>query len=111
MAQATSKNDDEKVVDVKDNHDRVAMLSVAKDGSPDQLDPEIIGDKDFALKATERQFAENAVSAVDDANRAVEDSETVKQDPTIKAAQKEHEKAAKKAKSAADKIVNKLHED
>jgi hypothetical protein len=111
MAEAKSKTE-EKVVDVKDNHDRVAMLSIAKDGTPDQVDPEIIGDKEFALEATKRQFAENAVSAVDDARRAEADEpNTVGQDPTIEAAQKEHEKAAKKAESAAEKVVGKLHKD
>ena len=46
-------------------HDRVQMLSLHADGTPNQLNPEIIGDKDAALKGARTQFAEQAVSAAD----------------------------------------------
>ena len=93
------------------DHDRVAMLSLNADGTPDQTNPEIIGDKDAALAAAKEQFAQQAVSAVDTANNdpvsgVVEDAP---QDPSIEAAQKEHEKAAKAAEKAAEAAVNALH--
>jgi hypothetical protein len=95
------------------DHDRVAMLSVAKDGSFDQHDPEIIGDKEFAQEATRKQFAENAVSAADSARLADEAAagaaEEVGQDPEIAARQKEHEKLEKSAEKAADKAVDALY--
>jgi hypothetical protein len=47
------------------DHDRVAMLSVRNDGTLDQHAPELIGDPALAQAATRRQFAEQAVSAVD----------------------------------------------
>jgi hypothetical protein len=47
------------------DHDRVAMLSLRADGTPDQHNPELLGDRDTALRAARRQFAEQAVSAVD----------------------------------------------
>ena len=107
MADSAKSTTDKPVVDVKDNHDRIALPSVAKDGSLDQLDPEFIGDPEFTKEAVREQFKQNAVSAVDDANRAAaEDDTEVSQDPSIEAAQKEHEKAAKKAESAADKLVD-----
>lgn len=94
------------------DHDRVAMLSLKPDGSPDQHDPEIIGDREFAKAATRRQFAEQAVAAADAAAREASssDAETVGQDPTIEAAQKEHEKVSAAAEKAADKVVDALHE-
>lgn len=97
------------------DHDRVAMLSVNKDGSADQHAPEIIGDKEFAQAATRRQFAEQAVSAADSARLASEATaagatEQVGQDPTIEARQKEHEKLTKDAEKRADKVVNDLHQ-
>lgn len=93
------------------DHDRVAMLSLAKDGTPDQNRPEIVGDKAFALAAAQRQFAEQAVSAVDSARRAASrPGETVKQDPTIAEAKAEHEKAEKSAEASAKKVVDALYE-
>lgn len=95
--------------------DRVAMLSLNKDGSPDQVNPEVIGNKDFAVAAAKRQFAEQAVSAADDAARvaaALEaaDASTVKQDPTIAELQKEHEKVASAAEKRAESVVGDLHQ-
>lgn len=97
-------------------HDRVVMLSLKKDGEPDQVNPEIIGDKEFAKSAARRQFAEQAVSAADDAERAANSAaaggpggERVEQDPTIAARQKEHEKIAGAAEKRADAAVEALH--
>jgi hypothetical protein len=47
------------------DHDRVQMLSLKADGTPDQHNPEIIGDKDVALEAAKEQFKQQAVSAAD----------------------------------------------
>ena len=41
--------------------DRVAMLSLKSDGTPDQTNPVVIGDKEAAVAAAKRQFAEQAV--------------------------------------------------
>ena len=93
------------------DHDRVAMLSLRADGTPDQHNPELIGDREFALEATKRQFREQAVSAADVAARgAVADTgaEQVDQDPEIAKLQRVHEKAADAAESAADKAVDAL---
>jgi hypothetical protein len=93
------------------DHDRVAMLSLRADGVPDQHNPEIIGEKEFALEATREQFRQQAVSAVDVAERgAVADTgaETVGQDPAIAKLQEVHEKAASEAESAADAVVGAL---
>jgi hypothetical protein len=96
------------------DHDRVAMLSLKADGSPDQHRPEIIGDKEFALEATKRQFTEQAVSAVDQAERGVAadtGAETVGQDPEIEKLQKKHEAAEKDAVAAAESTVSALFTD
>lgn len=93
------------------DHDRVAMLSLRADGVPDQHNPEIIGEKEFAIEATKRQFREQAVSAADVAERgAVADSGAVEveQDPEIAKLQKEHESVATSAESAAEKTVESL---
>jgi len=92
------------------DHDRVQMLSLRADGTPDQHNPEIIGDKDVALAAAKEQFKQQAVSATEltrvGGGTVVEDAP---QDPSIEAAQKEHEKAASAAEKAAEKVVNSLH--
>lgn len=94
------------------DHDRVQMLSLRADGTPDQHNPEIIGDKETALAATKEQFKQQAVSAADVANpvggTTVEDAP---QDPNIQAAVDEHEKVAAAAEKAAETTVNALHED
>lgn len=94
-------------------HDRVASLSLRSDGSIDQNNPELIGDKDDALAATKKQFAEFAVSAVDqqariDAGLASVDEE-VTEDAAIAAVKAEHDKAAAAAEKAAESVVNALH--
>lgn len=95
-------------------HDRVAMLSLRSDGTPDQTDPEIIGNEEFARTATREQFAQQAVSAADDAARVADATaagaaEKVDQDPTIAKRQKEHQALASSAEKAADKVVDALY--
>jgi hypothetical protein len=92
------------------DHDRVAMLSLHPDGSPAQFKPEIIGDKEFALEAAKRQFAEQAVSAVDSASRVVEVPE-VAEDPTISALKEKHDAAQSAGEAAAEKTVGALFKD
>ena len=95
-------------------HDRVVALSVAKDGTLDQNNPEIIGDKDAALEATKEQFRQIAVSAVDAEKRAelglagTEEGSTA--DAAIDALRKEHEKAEAAAEKKAEQVVNSLHQ-
>jgi hypothetical protein len=115
-----TKSDDQEVVNTAvkgGDHDRVAMLSLNVDGSPDQHDPEIIGDKDWAEKATAEQFRQQAVSAADVRERAelakegklggAETSTT--EDPSVEQLKKAHDNAAKGAESSAKKVVNALH--
>lgn len=94
------------------DHDRVQMLSLRADGTPDQHNPEIIGNKDVAIKAAKEQFAQQAVSAADLSPTAggttVEDAP---QDPTIQAAVEEHQKAADAAEKAAEATVESLTRD
>jgi prophage DNA circulation protein len=92
------------------DHDRVQMLSLRADGTPDQHNPEIIGDKETALAAAKEQFTQQAVSAVDVQRVDGEAAKDLPQDPVIEAAQKEHEKVAKAAEKAAEKTVNALYE-
>lgn len=95
------------------DHDRVTMLSLRADGSPDQTNPEIIGDKDGAIAATAEQFKQQAVSAADREIRGVssDDREGASdtEDPTVAELQKAHEAAAKGADSAAKSVVESLH--
>jgi hypothetical protein len=94
-------------------HDRVVGLSLRNDGTPDQNNPELIGDKDAALEATKRQFAEFAVSAVDAEKRAevglssTDEGSTA--DAKIDALKAEHDKAAAAAEKQAESVVNALH--
>ena len=91
-------------------HDRVAMLSVRADGTLDQAAPELIGDKAATVAATQRQFAEQAVSAADDAARRAANATADVQDPAITELQAAHDAAAAKAKEDASAIVNSLHQ-
>lgn len=95
------------------DHDRVAMLSLRADGTPDQTDPEIIGDKEAATAAAKEQFAQQAASAVDVAKReerrAAETGE-VTEDPSIAEVKKAQDAAVKASESAAESVVKKLHE-
>jgi hypothetical protein len=98
-------------VDASGAHDRVAMLSLRADGTPDQVAPEIIGDKNAAVAAAKEQFAQQAVSAVDEAQRleARAGSGEVAEDPSIAEAKKVHDAAAKAAESKAESVVNGLY--
>lgn len=98
-------------VDASGAHDRVAMLSLRADGTPDQVAPEIIGDQAAATEAAKVQFAQQAVSAVDEARRLEETTATgeVADDPSIAEARKAHDSAAKAAESKAESVVNSLH--
>jgi hypothetical protein len=99
-------------VDTSGAHDRVAMLSLKADGTPDQTSPEIIGDKDTAVAAAKDQFAQQAVSAADEArraeSRAAEEGER-REDPSIAETRKAQESAAKAAESRAERVVSGLH--
>lgn len=95
------------------DHDRVVMLSLKADGTPDQHNPEIIGDKDAAAEAAKRQFAEQAVAAVD-AEKRVElglagDEDGSTADAKIDKLKAEHDKAAAAAEKRAESVVNSLH--
>jgi hypothetical protein len=98
------------------DRDRVAMLSLRADGTPDQHNPEIVGDKEFALEATREQFRQQAVSAVDQEKRAElfgtgNSAEQLEQDPKIVELKSAHDAAAKAAESAADSTVGALFTD
>lgn len=92
------------------DHDRVQMLSLRADGTPDQNNPEFIGDKDVTLAATTEQFRQQAVSAADVQLRGVsaDTGDSGVQDPTVEELQKAHESAAKSAEAAAKKAVDSL---
>jgi hypothetical protein len=95
------------------DRDRVAMLSLKADGTPDQHNPEIVGDKEFALEATKEQFKQQAVSAVDQSKRAElfgtgGGGEQLEQDPKIAELKSAHDEAAKAAESAAESTVGSL---
>ena len=87
-------------VDTSGDHDRVVMLSLKADGTPDQTNPEVIGDKDFAVEAAKEQFRQQAVSAVDQDKRGeVSDADLLKA----------HKSAEKSAEASAEKVINDLH--
>jgi hypothetical protein len=102
------------------DHDRVQMLSLRADGTPDQHNPEIIGDPDDAKRLAREQFKQQAVSAADrqafassvpmmtvgDDQRPASEAP---QDPAIEEAQKEHQRVAEAAEKAADAMVDSLH--
>ena len=94
------------------DHDRVSGLSVKADGTLDQNNPEVIGDKDAVIAATKRQFAEQAVAAVDAKHGPIvqtEDGGT--EDKLIDARKAEHDKAAAAAEKQAEAVVNSLHKE
>jgi len=99
------------------DRDRVAMLSLKADGTPDQHDPEIIGDKEFALAAAKEQFRQQAVSAVDQEKRAelfgtgTGDVQQLEQDPKIAELKDAHDSAAEAAEKAAESTVDALYDD
>lgn len=95
------------------DHDRVVMLSLKADGTPDQHNPEVIGDKETAVEAAKVQFAQQAVSSVDAEKRAelglagTEDGDT--SDAVIDKLKAEHDKVAASAEKRAESVVNSLH--
>jgi hypothetical protein len=110
------------------DHDRVQMLSLKADGTPDQLAPEMIGDKDVARTAAREQFAQQAVSAADvnraraksgpmmvttdkDGNEKLVPASEAPQDPSVAEAKDELDKVEKEAHKAADAAVDKLFKD
>ena len=94
-------------VDAHGAHDRVQMLSLKADGTPDQVNPEIIGDKETAIEAAKVQFAQQAVSAVDQKLRGVTADDDSERDEEKLA--KAHEAAQKTAEAAAESAINGLH--
>jgi hypothetical protein len=88
------------------DHDRVQMLSLHADGTPAQIAPELIGDKDATLAATKEQFKQQAVSAKDVELRGAGDSDSERDEEVLK---KAHDAAAKAAEAAATKTVDALH--
>ncbi len=113
----TPKDDPKTVNPLKSDgdHDRVTMLSLNADGTPDQHNPEIIGDKDAAIKAAQVQFAQQAVAAVDVDKRAelglAGDVDTDTSDAKIDALKAEHDKTAEAAEKRAEATVNQLYKD
>jgi hypothetical protein len=113
----TTKTGDKPVNPIENDgdHDRVVMLSLNADGTPDQHNPEIIGDKEFAVDAAKAQFAQQAVAAVDAEKRAelglggTEDGDT--SDAKIDKLKAEHDKVAASAEKRAESVVNALHKD
>lgn len=109
------------------DHDRVQMLSLRADGTPDQHNPEMIGDPETSLAATTEQFVQQAVSAADAQRNAGkgpvmlvgQEDGSVKevpaseapQDPSIAEAQEELGKVADAAKDAAKAAVDALHRE
>lgn len=110
MAENTSKAAEAGNTATDGAHDRVVMLSLRADGTPAQYNPELIGDPEAALEATKKQFREQAVSAVDQAERnfGTPAGDEVAQDPQIEELQKKHQAAEKSAESTAEKVVKGL---
>lgn len=112
MADVKSDKPVNPLVDEGD-HDRVVMLSLKADGSPDQHNPEIIGDKEAALEAAKVQFAQQAVAAVDADKRAelglagTEEGDT--SDAQIDKLKAEHDKVAASAEKRAESVIGSLH--
>lgn len=90
-------------VSVPSDHDRVVMLSLKADGTPDQTNPEIIGDKDVAIEAAKEQFGQKAAAAVDAELRSLEDP------PSAEEITKATDKAVAAAEKQAEAVVNELH--
>lgn len=96
---------------VHGDHDRVAMLSLRADGTPDQTPGvEIIGDREFAESATREQFRQQAASAAH--ARADEPAGDLPpqdvEDPKIAARQEVQEAAITAADKAATSTVANL---
>lgn len=92
--------------------DRVAMLSLRADGTPDQTaGVELIGDREFAEKVTQEQFRQQAASArhaaADTASAGDLPPQDV-EDPTIAERQERNDAAIKDADAAAKSTVDAL---
>ncbi len=111
MAEVSSRQAAPASGGVEAPHDRVVGLSLNKDGTPDQNNPEIIGDKDAAVAVAKKQFAEWAVSAVDHKQRTADAAaaDGSDADAVIDARKAEHEKVAKAAEAKAESVVSSLH--
>jgi hypothetical protein len=109
----TASSEGNTAVPHEGDHDRVQMLSLRADGTPDQHNPEIIGDKETAIAAAKEQFKQQAVSAADSVNAGTGGTtvEDAPQDPAIEAAKTEHEKVAAAAEKAAESVVDTLSSD
>lgn len=112
MADEKTPTGSNTAVPVRD-HDRVAMLSLRADGTPDNYDPELIGDEEATKAATREQFRQQAVSVTDDlARRQLAGGgtagEDTPEDPTVEALKDAHEKAEENANEAADSAVDAL---
>lgn len=110
MAEASATPKQANPVPHQGDHDRVGMLSVRADGTLDQHNPEIIGNVEHATEAAKVQFAQQAVSAVDVAERGAGTGEVeVADDPSVSALRDKQDQAAKRAESAAESAVKSLH--
>ena len=110
MAEASTPPKQSVALPHQGDHDRAAMLSVRADGTFDQHNPEFITSPEFAVAATKRQFAQQATSSVDIAERgAGTDEVEVAEDPAIKALKEKHDAASKSAESAAESAVKALN--
>lgn len=92
MAEAKDTPKEANEVPHDGDHDRVQMLSLRANGTPDQHNPEIIGDQETAVKAAQEQFKQQAVSAADSDGSSHE----------------ERDKAAKAAEKRAESVVKSL---
>lgn len=107
------------------DHDRVTSLSIRADGTPDQSNPELIGDPDQVREFTREQFSQSAVSAADTRERGVAvrtpalvgqkdgtsrevDAAELPQDPSVERLGKAHTEASEAARGAADAAVDAL---
>ena len=99
------------------DHDRVAMLSLNADGTPDQTERvEMIGDPEASKEATREQFRQQAVASVDVVERprlglagsdALTEGDT--SDKAIDALRDKQQAAEKAAEKRADAVVDKLN--
>jgi hypothetical protein len=104
--------------------DRVAMLSLKSDGTPDQVNPTFVVDRETALRATTAQLSVQAVAAADTVDRPtgpqtivgtpgdepdkVIPASEAQQDPSIQARVDAHQAAQEAAVAAAEATVDAL---
>jgi hypothetical protein len=91
------------------------MLSLKADGTPDQHNPEIIGDKETAIEAAKVQFAQQAVAAVDAVRRARARSRQHRGHRHVtrrrdRPAQGRARQGGRAAEKRAESVVNSLHQ-